>query len=406
MCKVDSVLNHVSKAAKCAESDSDRNLYSKTVDKYETQVVEAVERLAEALSCIVGRQVTITVQSECNSKLQDGSTSSESSRRKSSSRSYKDSERIKELESKVKSLESTLETVVSQNNTTIQMMASLSKYVTGEERSFSQKASERMESDSSKRRVPSKGALTSSKERSCPQPKPLQRQDTANAASSKRCAEQSNSASVDKFANSKVRKVFHRYSDDDAEKFYRILKDLPHSAKCASAGLIAEAVAPWFDCRFISKKPPKNKRGRQAYHLYQFPRYLAYYVGVCAKNWGKNKFYKVRNDFLDYSRSVLSSKEEDPMPAPSWLIARSSDHVKLCPEEVEYGYWLWLIFVEQFNRASSSLRLGITLEDEFYTAKMKALGFGSEELLCRLQDTHSPYDIDALDIARTLGKRG
>lgn len=384
----DTVLNHVSKAVTAATKDSESRLYSKTVSKYENQVVSAMKDLAVSLSTILGKNVTITVDgdSEFNSYqvVQDRVKVE-----KSSVKAVKvQNDRIKQLEDRVQSLEKSLDTVVSQNNTTIQMMASLSQYLTSEVASVPKEKKYVKSSDCnaniSKKTVSKDGVVNVVSDKHDVKSDKPKRKIQSDKKSKQGC-----------FEGSSIRKVFHKYYENEANAFYRVLDRLAHTSDVpGSVSCVADAVLPWFDCRFISKKAPKDKQGKSTYKLYQFPRYLAYYVGVCAHRWNNYKLYNVASDLDEFVESVKTSEHENPMPAPNFLIAKSNEHVELEDVDVVRGYSLWLTFVEWFNKMSKNFGEGVTLEAEFFTAKMKALGYGSESLLAKLQDIKDSSNID------------
>lgn len=377
MCKVESVVNHVNKAVQYTDRDSKRELYGKTVAKYEEKVVSSMVLLASAVSEVLGKKVTVLVEDEPCEPVKD----------KPSKRMVQQEKEIQYLKEKVNNLEQSLSTVVEQNNTTINMMASLSEYLCGKNdvKVPNVKSTEKKNVHVNKIK-PGKVPVTGNS-------KTVLKKSSVNDKNF-------NSGKSKAFESSKVKKVFHKYYDDQADSFYRVLSNLSNS-KYMSVEMISSAVLPWFDCRFVSKKPPVSLSGKPAYRLYQFPRYLAYYVGVCAHRWNENKFYNVRSDFDDFVSSVSSRNEDNPMPAPNFLIARSNERVELSDDDVVIGYWYWLVFVHEFNRVSKEMNESVTLEPGFFTAKMKALGFGSEELLVKLQNITDFNEIDTRKYVKT-----
>lgn len=377
MCKVESVVNHVNKAVQYTDRDSKRELYGKTVAKYEEKVVSSMVLLASAVSEVLGKKVTVLVEDEPCEPVKD----------KPSKRMVQQEKEIQYLKEKVNNLEQSLSTVVEQNNTTINMMASLSEYLCGKNdvKVPNVKSTEKKNVHVNKIK-PGKVPVTGNS-------KTVLKKSSVNDKNL-------NSGKSKAFEFSKVKKVFHKYYDDQADSFYRVLSNLSNS-KYMSVEMISSAALPWFDCRFVSKKPPVSLSGKPAYRLYQFPRYLAYYVGVCAHRWNENKFYNVRSDFDDFVSSVSSRNEDNPMPAPNFLIARSNEHVELSDDDVVIGYWYWLVFVHEFNRVSKEMKESVTLEPGFFTAKMKALGFGSEELLVKLQNITDFNEIDTRKYVKT-----
>ena len=389
MCKVESVVNHVNKAVQYTDRDSKRELYGKTVAKYEEKVVSSMVLLASAVSEVLGKKVTVLVENEPCKPIKD----------KPSKRMVQQEKEIQYLKEKVNSLEQSLSTVVEQNNTTINMMASLSEYLCDkhDKKTPNVKSTEKKNVHVTKLKpgkVPVTGNSKNARKKSSLDEKKVNAKDCVK--SNKKLDSSKSKA----FESSKVKKVFHKYYDDQADSFYRVLSSLSNS-KYMSVEMISSAVLPWFDCRFVSKKPPTSPSGRPAYRLYQFPRYLAYYVGVCAHRWNENKFYNVRSDFNDFVSSVSSHNEDNPMPAPNFLIARSNEHVELNDDDVVIGYWYWLVFVHEFNKVSKEMKECVTLEPGFFTAKMKALGFGSEELLVKLQSITDFNEIDTRKYVKT-----
>ena len=411
MCKVDSVLNHVKKAASYAEKDSSKGLYSKTVDKYSGEVVSAMEALADALSVILGSKVSISVDGKpVDEALEKGvATLSERSQAvraaiDTNQKAAAQNARIKKLESRMDALEQSAQTVVSQNDAMLQMFANLSKLITPQTviSSGASAASAVEEKLKKKKSKKAEAADAQTKQnRAAEQTKPRGNK-TAKAAKEKPAAssKSSKASSTDPFSGSKIKKAFHKYYDDQADAFYKVLKKLT-SARAMSVEMIANSVLPWFDCRFMSKTAPVNMNGKPSYSLYQFPRYLAYYVGICAHNWNDYKFYNPRSDFQEFADAVYASDEDNPMIAPNFLIAKSDEHVELDEKDVVCGYWYWLMFVKYFNQASREMRAGVTLEPAFFTSKMHALGYGSEDLLFKLQNIKDPDQIDIYEYQKT-----
>ena len=382
MCKVESVVNHVNKAVQYTDRDSKRELYGKTVAKYEEKVVSSMVLLASAVSEVLGKKVTVLVEDEPCEPVKD----------KPSKRMVQQEKEIQYLKEKVNNLEQSLSTVVEQNNTTINMMASLSEYLCDKhsEKVPNVKSTEKKNVYVTKLKpgkVPITGNSKNARKKSSLDEKKVNAKDCVK--SNKKLDSSKSKA----FESSKVKKVFHKYYDDQADSFYRVLSNLSNS-KYMSVEMISSAALPWFDCRFVSKKPPVSPSGKPAYRLYQFPRYLAYYVGVCAHRWNNYKLYNVASDFDEFVKNIQTSEHENPMPAPNFLIAKSTEHVELGDVDVVRGYSLWLTFVEWFNKMSKDFGEGVTLESGFFTAKMKALGYGSESLLAELQDLKDSSDID------------
>lgn len=409
MCKVDSVLNHVKKAASYAEKDSSKGLYSKTVDKYSGEVVSAMEALADALSVILGSKVSISVDGKPVEEALEESVATLSERSQAvraaidtNQKAAAQNARIKKLETRMDALEQSAQTVVSQNDAMLQMFANLSKLITPQTIISSEASSApAVVEEKPKKKKKSKEAESANaqpkQERAAKESK---RKEKPAKAVEEKPAASSKPKSTDPFSGSKIKKAFHKYYDDQADAFYGVLKKLT-SARAMSVEMIANSVLPWFDCRFMSKTAPVNMNGKPSYSLYQFPRYLAYYVGICAHNWNDYKFYNPRSDFQEFADAIYASDEDNPMIAPNFLIAKSDEHVELDEKDVVCGYWYWLMFVKHFNQASREMKAGVTLEPAFFTSKMHALGYGSEELLFKLQNIKDPDQIDIYEYQKT-----
>lgn len=149
--------------------------------------------------------------------------------------------------------------------------------------------------------------------------------------------------------------------------------------------MIANSVIPWFEYRYVKVKAPLNDNGRPCYQLYHFPLYLAYFTAVACSIWQKDKFNDLSGYFDEFVELVKSS-DRVVVPAPSSLLQRNPDHVVVSQEDAVRGFEYWLCFVKTFNDVSYTLKCGVRLYNDQYTAKMRVLGFIPDDVLVKLQD--------------------
>lgn len=188
------------------------------------------------------------------------------------------------------------------------------------------------------------------------------------------------------FERSDVRTARHTYRGSQVSEFYKVLKTMPRVQGCDVGTLmIANSVIPWFEYRYVKVKAPINDNGRPCYQLYHFPLYLAYFTAVACSIWQKDKFNDLSGYFDEFVELVKSS-DRVVVPAPTSLLQRNPDHVVVSQEDAVRGFEYWLCFVKTFNDVSYTLKCGVRLYNDQYTAKMRVLGFIPDEVLVKLQD--------------------
>lgn len=188
------------------------------------------------------------------------------------------------------------------------------------------------------------------------------------------------------FERSDVRTARHTYRGSQVSEFYKVLKTIPRVQGCDVGTLmIANSVIPWFEYRYVKVKAPLNDDGRPCYQLYHFPLYLAYFTAVACSIWQKDKFNDL-SGYFDEFVELVKSVNRVVVPAPSSLLQRNPDHVVVSQEDAVRGFEYWLCFVKTFNDVSYTLKCGVRLYNDQYTAKMRVLGFIPDDVLVKLQD--------------------
>lgn len=397
-----SVSSHVAKAARRAQRDANRSLYGKTKDQY-NDVVESLVQLSEALSKILNKKVTVLVEDvPADQQL--------AFHIPTVYQQVESVEGVKELKHKVSKLSKRLDKVnakIDKVGDAVCSLADNQKLLGDNVLALSQvvlngKTSNQVvtSSDSSADTKPKvKQKTTESVCKSVHSDSTEQgKGNSTEIGKVKKPAQRSNKRDV--FENSRIKKTYHAYGDDQAVDFFETYYDLAEfeGSSQTTCNMVSSS-AKWLHSRLCGDSglecTPANKR---TYHLYQIPRVLAYYAGACAKiadehgdAYGYDDFGKL---FDEFNQQVQDSPSL-PYIAPTYLCANSSNRVELNDYQVVVGYGYWLKFVDDFNKLSKQKRNGLTLENSFYTSKMWALGFGSEDLLYTLQsETVDTFDFD------------
>ena len=397
-----SVSSHVAKAARRAQRDADRKLYGKTQDQY-NDVVESLVQLSEALSKILNKKVTVLIEDvPADQQL--------SFHIPTVYQQVESVEGVKELKHKVSKLSKRIDKVnakidkvgdavcsladnqkllgdnvlalsqVVLNGNTANQVESISESTTNTKPAVKQKTAKSV-CESARNNLSDQGRDDSSK--TSKTTKPVQ-------SSGKR----------DVFENSRIKKTYHAYGDDQAVDFFETYYDLSEfEGSSQTTYNMVSSSAKWLHSRLCGDSglecTPTNKR---TYHLYQIPRVLAYYAGACAKiadEHGDVYGYDDFGELFDEFNQQVQDNPTLPYIAPTYLCANSSNRVELNDYQVVVGYGYWLKLVDDFNKLSSQKRNGLSLENSFYTSKMWALGFGSEDLLYTLQsETVDTFDFE------------
>lgn len=373
MCRVDSIKNHVDRATEYTSLDADRHLYQKTVDKYDTEVITSLVNLTCALSKVLGKKITVSIEDRpvesksvtpsCNFAEPPGVVQlvykdSKSSKKKS----RKQDKKVKKLEKKVRKLEKSVSELVEQNKQLVDCLAQTNKTLL----QMSKKTSE----DAKPSKEAGKTKVYGSSE-----PVPVKQEKQVERKSNTTSSSASKKTSV-----KGVKKTFHKYFENQVRPFHDVLKSmLTTDCQCDGyTSIIADAVLPWYENRYVDSSSPYAK-GNKCYKLYHFPFYLAYFCGFARKSWDENPIDNLKGDLEPFVSNEDSGSVV--VPAPSFLLQSSDDHEELTEDQAVRGYAVWLRFVEAFNCQSKKLKAGVYLYPDQYTSKMSSLGFVSDEVL-------------------------
>lgn len=395
-----STLNHLNRAVERAKSDSKRALYSKTVSEYDDAVASLVQ-LAEALSRILNKKVTVTVDDvpadqqlafhipTVYQQVKSAEDVQELKKqvKKLSKKVNKNSEDVRQLARIVeKQSEESAKNVIALSEC-VASVASAVKSLSGSTPSGAQQPINKVNADEP-------GAL-------CYKPSELSKGNGQTAQDANKESEHRSSASNsdrvrsaasgDVFKGTAVVKAFGKYGDEDvhrksfAQSLAYVADGRSRIAVTGRVRQICKSVEQWCDVRLRKDIPVKN--GRKCYHLYQFPRVLAYYVGYCAKVWRENPGTSLTDlDPLSEFVELVESKPDLPYIAPSFLCAGSKHREELSVEDVAEGYAYWLQLVRAFNDVQDRYGLGQSLDNQFYPSKMYALGFVNEKQAVYMQN--------------------
>ena len=397
-----SVSSHVAKAARRAQKDANRSLYGKTKDQY-NDVVESLVQLSEALSKILNKKVTVLVEDvPADQQL--------SFHIPTVYQQVESVEGVKELKHKVSKLSKHIDKVnakIDKVSDTVCSLANNQKLLGDNVLALSQvvlngntdsKYDVTVKSAAvNKHEVEQKTADSTCKSKRNNLPE-CNTNDITETNKTKKFVRPSDRRDV--FENSRIKKTYHAYGDDQAVDFFETYYDLAEfeGSSQTTCNMVSSS-AKWLHSRLCGDSglegTPANKR---TYHLYQIPRVLAYYAGACAKiadEHGDLYGYDDFSELFDEFNQQVQDNPTLPYIAPTYLCANSSNRVELNDYQAVVGYGYWLKLVDDFNKLSKQKRNGLTLENSFYTSKMWALGFGSEDLLYTLQsETVDTFDFD------------
>lgn len=397
-----SVSSHVAKAARRAQRDANRSLYGKTKDQY-NDVVESLVQLSEALSKILDKKVTVLVedvpvdqQLAFHLPTVYQQVESVEGVKELKHKVAKLSKRIDKVNAKIDKVGDAVCSLADNQKLLGDNVLALSQVVLGE-KTVDSVAKVEPVNTSRNSSVGSSDAVSDSYK--CDKPvKP--HQENAVAAKSSKQSKRGSSDKKDVFENSRIKKTYHAYGDDQAVDFFETYYDLMEfeGSSQTTCNMVSSS-AKWLHSRLCGdnglESTPANKR---TYHLYQIPRVLAYYAGACAKIADEHRDVYGYDDFgelFDEFNQQVHDNPTLPYIAPTYLCANSGNRVELSDYQVVVGYGYWLKLVDDFNKLSKQRRNGLSLENSFYTSKMWALGFGSEGLLYTLQgETVDTFDFE------------
>lgn len=397
-----SVSSHVAKAARRAQRDANRSLYGKTKDQY-NDVVESLVQLSEALSKILNKKVTVLVedvpvdqQLAFHLPTVYQQVESVEGVKELKHKVAKLSKRVDKVNAKVDKISDAVCALADNNKLLGDNVLALSQVVLGEKPSASTAKVEPVSTNSDSSAGLSDTVSSSS---ICNKPVKSHKEDEVAARSFKQ-SKRGGSDKKDVFENSRIKKTYHAYGDDQATDFFETYYDLMEfeGSSQTTCNMVSSS-AKWLHSRLCGDNglecTPANKR---TYHLYQIPRVLAYYAGACAKiadEHGDVYGYDDFGELFDEFNQQVQDNPTLPYIAPTYLCANSGNRVELNDYQVVVGYGYWLKLVDDFNKLSTQRRTGLSLENSFYTSKMWALGFGSEDLLYTLQgETVDTFDFE------------
>lgn len=396
-----SVSSHVAKAARRAQRDANRSLYGKTKDQY-NDVVESLVQLSEALSKILNKKVTVLVEDvPADQQLAFHiptvyqQVESVEGVKELKHKVAKLSKRIDKVNAKVDKVSDAVCALADNNKLLGDNVLALSQVFLEEKPAVPVAKVEPANISSSS--ASSLDAVSGSSK--CDKPVKSYKETTVAAKSSKQ-SKRGSSDKKDVFENSRIKKTYHAYGDDQAADFFETYYDLMEfeGSSQTTCNMVSSS-AKWLHSRLCGDNglecTPANKR---TYHLYQIPRVLAYYAGACAKiadEHGDAYGYDDFGELFDEFNQQVQDNPTLPYIAPTYLCANSGNRVELSDYQVVVGYGYWLKLVDDFNKLSTQRRNGLSLENSFYTSKMWALGFGSEDLLYTLQgETVDTFDFE------------
>ena len=181
--------------------------------------------------------------------------------------------------------------------------------------------------------------------------------------------------------NDLVKVTKHVYSDSKIQQFYECLDSACYNKENSfNEAQYVGSISKWFETRYVNHKIPINKSGNKAFTLSNAPGWVVAFCLAYAHAETAGDCDTVYTSILEWVEDV-GKNPDIPFGVPICVQKKKILSSSMTLNEVRHAFTWWKRIVQSFNNYSRNNNCGIKLYMDQFVSKLKVLRLFNDEQL-------------------------